>query len=80
MIGAWIWLVICLIMGAQSNQFGLGFGLWLFTTFFVCLSAGGSYHKQSDPEIQDIYWRKVRKERKEAKDKKGTIEYTEKKR
>lgn len=79
MFGAIVWLVLCVIMGYQANHVGLSFGFWLFTIAFVGLCMGPS-RKSTNTEIQDIYWRKIRQERKEAKDKKGTIGYTEKKR
>lgn len=79
MIGAIIWLVILMIMGAQAGNFGLAFGIWVFTIVFVWLSTGSSQSTKSQFRQQDEYdntYRNYVKERQESK--KGTIEFEEK--
>lgn len=78
MIVAIIWFFICLGMGIQAKSVGLALGFWLFTVIFVGLSMGGSNDKPQYYGTQDIYYRNLRKKRKEKEDKKGTIEIIEK--
>ena len=80
-IVAMVWLIMCLIMGTQSDQIGLALGFWLFTIVFVWLSTGSSESTRSHYRQQNKYdnaYRNYAKERKESK--KGTIEFIEIKR